>query len=502
MSTNLSVSSFFRFYIFNCSDQTLTKDEQQTAKYVSIAIGILTAGLIYLITFLAFYDRNFKKVTTGDPRIDTIRQNTLGPVPVNPHVPSLSSMAPPLPSLAQPVATNILTDKNLPQACSGLSLDQAAFEWNVRSIKMWLQLDDTQRRKLMEDRLKSLSKDERAQLDFALKNKTDKVKYLSHTCTANFMALEENQFLTNIERFKTKMERITPQASLSLWNIVPTDSKNLKKLLDQQLSSFSLPHKWDANNKAFITRAMVDKLGIELSGAEFAFAQEYFEQRLNVFEKEMQLMNRLKVDDVADRVEEWPLKALTQDLTQTGLRGSLMTPAELIDLTVEQFLSGSDADIAVLCERFYANQEQLLIQGKFTPGVPGKSSPEDEIAAITSANLAQARLAALIFVNGKQLEPMLPHLSPKLFSFLRADFVSGLSPDAIKSYFDLIFKNVGGMPLASNRIVRLNPEQIYHVMDELCDDSKGKLYAFLGPQQKKGLDKSKLTAEQCKKLRI
>ncbi len=56
----LTAENFFHYYIFHCNAVELNKKEQLTARICSVALGILTVGIVHLICKIAFYSHSFK----------------------------------------------------------------------------------------------------------------------------------------------------------------------------------------------------------------------------------------------------------------------------------------------------------------------------------------------------------------------------------------------------------------------------------------------------------
>ncbi|CRX37837.1 macro domain-containing protein [Estrella lausannensis] len=58
----LTVTGFFKYFVFHPDDQALSKSDQQKALVGSIAFGVLTLGLGHLFCRLFLYDRKFSRI--------------------------------------------------------------------------------------------------------------------------------------------------------------------------------------------------------------------------------------------------------------------------------------------------------------------------------------------------------------------------------------------------------------------------------------------------------
>lgn len=475
MNTELSVSNFSRYFIFHPRSISLSERNQYAALIVSIVIGILTAGLFHLVVAIGFYDRNFKLKTDNDKRIDQIRQSALP-----------SSIVTHKKSSAPPVAI-LLNNTELQKKCvPEKTFHEAILEWNSKRLAEWQKYSKAERFEIITEKLSKLSTQKKAELE---------TRVSWHYRTSSIEKIDD--YLSDlIPTLKTE-DLNDPNAVIPcipyIMNFVVPGSAALKKMLELKLEHFTFPHQINAAHPEFIDAALMKKQGVELTPSEYEMAKEYFDTRLHNLNREIGLKERLKEDDTLEQVEQLPLEVLTKPLTNTVLKACLLTERELAELTVEQLKAASDEECAIINKMFFTNPKRLALKGVFAN--PSHEWLTSELAEINAENFTEARVACLSFLNGRQLQMLLPQMPNRLFTFLGEENISGVDGGVLVQYFDKLFVLNGNSiqeSLTRNRLSRLTADQIHHLNRQLTVEH----LRFLTKRQIKDLDLARFTQTQ------
>lgn len=491
MLPNFSVSSFFKFYIHNNNHFSLSKKEQCEAKIFTVALGILSAGLINLFAYVFFYSRNFWQYRSTslhnliDPKIKTVLHNS--GIQSAHTLPNTVSSQPPVTTavaskvVPPPPQMHLLFDPQLVKDCEHVSLEDALYEHNKAIIEASPNFQDCFRKNYVDNTFWHLREENQKTceeilsqppltLEEILNVKFDQLK------EALTQGREQFEACCNEPTFKPFGTTVDFPWS-GFFNMVPETSP----MFDEPLNNFSL-------SKTAGLTPLSNALSLE-SGESIFFASH-----INNCIKQM--VNRLNLDEryqhpeVKALLEDVSLNELLPPIERSALRSCILLNDELTEIRLDQLGMASKLDFVTLVQRF----------SNFK--CPPFSAPTPtEIDNINATNFSQARVVAIQQITKKnQILDILPNLPPKFSFLLNFNFPEFEIPDLI-THFDKIFVNNKGPQLkrfAFARMKLLTTDQIYALIDKFA---LTELHYFKKDQILK-LELSKLTQDQRERLEV
>ncbi len=434
---NLKIDNFFRYYMFHCNAMELTVHEQTIARICSIAIGILTVGLVHLICRIAFYSHSFKIQKTLEPKVESVVENVHSPLKnatnsqtksnpqivvkspkteTQPQEQSQKSSSPKIESVQTPQYTATIIDAN--------SLTSSFLTGTATAPKTpKTPAPDAPKEELLPD-LKDLHFED----DDPMMQEMDRKKLLD--CFWADMMLGGGEDVNAME------------------------PDELEGGLNDDLCDILLAD-W-INEKPGVTW-----LQIECANPD---ARELIDQRIQLFDEKIQLKKRIQqlcsaekkhwlkgvhIDTVASRVKD-----LIPSWNESPLKYELMMQNELLSMTISDMknIEDKDKDIGL----FLKKTIWLRFSDKNNIDAP---------APIIHDEIGKCLLLDIIKLPFAKIDELADKLPSIVFAFLptntlrQVDFAKFITR-IDKTVFDFIF-SFSGIHAASTFMPKLSCEQIY-----------------------------------------
>lgn len=450
--TALSAHNFFHYFMLNTGDAHLSKNDRCKALALSILLFVVTAGLCHLFVRVVLYKKFQLPPTTA--LTDQVGTSKLGTGSARKALPSMFDEA---------LVTRWLPQKSL-KDCFEERNQKIKAEWAI-----FKNSDPNVIKQRWTDRLKSLSKNNVKEVKDLV---ASRYSYYSEALNSQFWTEEMENYCNNLgSKYSTRTIHIgcggdqvqINEAWYRMLNLITIDC-DVQHILDRPISKF-LP---SPQSKKFEWPPLTQLgFGSDRVMEEYLIIQNYFNERLDVLNREMSftdiLENRAAQEPVyfEEVIAKTPLNDLCKPLKKTNLRSLLASLFEERELTVADAQQMSKLERSALLERF---RGRCWSQEKMT------------------TDIDHLKLWQLRCLPQEDLEKILPDLPDHALEMI--DNVGYLSVNALRSNFDRLFDP----KTATLRLKSLTADQANGLLD-LFDD---KHFTELNKNTRKDLDVSKV----------